>query len=316
MIAFDRLSKIIPPGQALAWKAIQVSFQQIKNVSQLTLPNLSASFIVTETTRDLPQIEALKQAVPASVQSFYQTSYATGSGPNGTLTLADVIGLCAGIGFTTPLTNAVVTINSLQSTGALTNLNTVYTRMQNTINGDYGDPVTGPVTIPSGPGAGSYTDGNDAFSTGLIPAANSAIGTVATSYPSQVAVLNSSFTTIANNYAKQTTNITSASIDVANLVGNSTSVVMGFIPSLHNYGNDTREGGPAQILEAVANKATLGGQAIVASLREGRNLTVLSTTGVGQDTNVPSTPKALPPPAVLIPSTYSATAAANLVVKN
>lgn len=313
-MAFDRLSKIIPPDQALAWKGIQVSFQQIKNVDQITLPSLSTAFISTETTKDLPQIEALKQAVPTSVQNFYNTNYAIGTGPNGTLTLADVIGVTAGIGFVQPLTNSVVTINSLQSSGALNTLNIVYTRMQATLDGTY--DVGNDVIIPSGPGAGTYTDYNDAFSAGLIPAANSAIGNIVASNPAKVANLNADFNKIANNYSTQLNNLSLAAIDVGNLVGNNISVVMGFVPSLHSYGLDTAQGGPAQILEAVANLASIGGQAIVGGLREGRNLAILDNTGVGQDTKVSSLPKTPPPRAVLIPSTYSPTAAASTVVKS
>ena len=57
-ITYERLSLIIPPDQALANKAIQVSLQQIKNISTLSLAQLAAAFSNMQTTRDLPAISA------------------------------------------------------------------------------------------------------------------------------------------------------------------------------------------------------------------------------------------------------------------
>ena len=90
---------------------------------------------------------------------------------------------------------------------------------------------------------------------------------------------------------------------------------MSFVQSLPNYGLNTEQNGPSQFLEIVADLNTQGGQAIVACLREGRNNAVLNNVNIGVDTNIPSTPATVPPQAVLIPSTYSETEAANLIVK-
>jgi hypothetical protein len=71
MITYERLSKIIPADQALACKAISVSLQQIKNIDVLGLPQLATAFTDTVTTKDLPDINALTQAVPANVANYY-----------------------------------------------------------------------------------------------------------------------------------------------------------------------------------------------------------------------------------------------------
>jgi len=65
----------------------------------------------------------------------------------------------------------------------------------------------------------------------------------------------------------------------------------------------------------VADLNTQGGQAIVACLREGRNAAFLNAVNIGLDTSIPVAPTEIPPQANLIPSTYSAAEAANLVVK-
>ena len=71
MITYERLSKIIPPDQALSCKAVSVSLQQIKNIDTLSLPQLASAFVGTVTTKDLDQINALTTAVPANVAAFY-----------------------------------------------------------------------------------------------------------------------------------------------------------------------------------------------------------------------------------------------------
>jgi hypothetical protein len=311
-ITYERLSRIIPPDQALANKAIQVSLQQIKNINNLTLLQLSAAFSNMQTTKDLPAISALQQAVPASVAAYYASTYATGSGPNGTLVITDLLGAAVGIPFTSDLTNVTTTINSMTTAGILGTLTVTYTRMKDTVDGVYTTGNT--VVIPAGPGQGTYSNVDSALSA-LISNAASTVSGIQSSYPTQSADLNANFTGMASSLTSEKTNLGLASIDIANLVTTGRGPIMSFVQSLPNYGLNTEQNGPAQFLETVADLNTQGGQAIVACLREGKNNAVLSTVNVGVDTNIPSTSSTIPPQANLIPSTYSDTEAAKLVVK-
>ena len=313
-ITYERLSRVIPADQALANKAIQVSLQQIKNISTLSLVQLAAAFSNMETTRDLPAISALQEAVPASVAAYYSSTYATGTGPNGTLVITDLLGAAVGVPFTSDLTNVTTTINSMTTAGILGTLTVTYNRMQNTVNGDYYDPGTGNVVIPPGPGAGIYSDVDSAL-TALISNAASEVSGIQSSYPVQSANLNANFTDMAASLVSENTNLALASIDIANLVAQGRSPVMSFVQNLPDYGVNTEKNGPSQFLEAVADLNTQGGQAIVACLREGRNAAALSAVNVGVDTNIPAAPSTVPPQANLIPSTYSDAEAAKLVVK-
>lgn len=315
MITFERLQQIIPPDQALACKAISVSLQQVKNIVNLDLPTLANSCINTVTTKNLDLINALTEPVPASVAEFYANTYATGSGPNGTLVLTDLLGACVGVTYIDQLNNCVSTLNSMTASNELNTLTSVYSRMANTVNGVYGNPVTGPITIPSGPAAGTYADADAAFQSGLIPTAISAINTVVAVDPTNVAVLNSEFNTMAQKVIAENTNLTLASIDALNLLTNNRGPVMSFVQSIPDYGLDRQQNGAAWMLEQVADTTTLGGQAIVGCLREGQNLAVLNAAGIGQDTAIPSTPSVTPPTANLIASTYSNQDAVNLIVK-
>ena len=311
-ITYERLSLIIPPDQALANKAIQVSLQQIKNISTLSLGQLAAAFSNMQTTRDLPAISALQQAVPASVAAYYNSTYATGSGPNGTLVITDLLGAAVGIPFTSDLTNVTTTINSMTTSGILGTLTVTYVRMKDTVDGVYS--VGNTVVIPAGPGAGTYGNVDSALSA-LISDASNTVSGIQSSYPAQSANLNTNFTDMASRLSTENTNLSLASIDIPNLLTTGRGPIMSFVQSLPNYGVNTQENGPSQFLETVADLNTQGGQAIVACLREGRNIAALNAVNVGVDTNIPATPATVPPQANLIPSTYSDAEAANLVVK-
>jgi hypothetical protein len=312
MITYERLSKIIPADQALACKAMSVSLQQIKNIDTLSLPQLAAAFVSTVTTKDLDQINALTTAVPANVAAFYTDTYATGTGTGNTLVLTDLLGAAVGVTYIDQLNNVVTTLNSLGN--GLANLTSIYTRMENTVNGVYGNAVSGPVTIPAGYAAGVYANADVAFSTGLIPNAVIEIGNVVTIYPTQTTSLNSEFNTMAQKIITESNNLTLATINIAELNTDDRSPVMSFVESLPDYGTNKEENGPTWFLEQVADITTLGGQAIVACLREGQNLAVLNSVGIGVDTSIPSEPSSPNPVANLIPATYTESQAANLVV--
>jgi hypothetical protein len=311
-IPYQRLARIVPSDQALAAKAMQVSLQQIKNVSGLTLPQLAKAFSNLETTRDLPAISALQQAVPASVAAFYSADYATGTGPNGTLVLTDLLGAAVGIPYTKDLTNVTTTINSMTTAGILGTLTVTYSRMTSTVNGDY--TVGNVVIIPAGPGQGTYSNVDSALSA-LISNAASEVSGIQSSYPAQSGNLNANFTDMAASLARERTNLSLATIDIPNVPTTGRGPIMGFVQNLPNYGLDTEENGPSQFLETVSDINTQGGQAIVACLRAGRNAVFLNAVNIGLDTTIPSTTTTMPPQANLIPSTYSDAEAANLVVK-
>ena len=70
MIAYDRLSQIIPADQALANKALSVALEQIAGITNMTLPTLANAVANLQTTNNLPLISALTQPVPASVANY------------------------------------------------------------------------------------------------------------------------------------------------------------------------------------------------------------------------------------------------------
>ena len=335
MIAYDRLSQIIPSDQALAAKALATSLQQITGITNMTLPVLANAVGNLQTTNNLPLISALTQAVPTSVANYLSNI----AGTNGTsVMVCDVLGIAAGYQVTDYFLNTVSTFANTN----ITYLTTVYQTMNSVVGNVYGDPVNGPVTIPVGqPAAGTYyasignvgnvsnvvlsSAADSAFTgtggdtpptgPGLLPVATNAIVNIASASSAQVAVLNSYFTSMAAQVVQEKNLQTKAQIDFANLIPNNSPTIYSLIYSLPTYGRQTEVGGIAQFWEGVADISTFTGQAVVATLREGVNLSRLGNAGIQTNSLVPSAPNPPLAQANLIPSTYTAQQAANLIVR-
>lgn len=283
--SYNTLKSIIPSDQALANKALAQGFQQIKNIDKSSLVTLSKALAAVEPNTGLTKVNSLTQPVPASVGTFYKQQLGTGSGPDGTLLLTDVIGSITNPLFSQGLTNVTVTLNSIN----LSSLTSIYSYMANTIAGDYNDPEPATtITIPSGPAAGTYNNIDDAFTNGLTPAANTIINNIVANNSSSVTSTNTIWNNMVNAIKVEISNQSKAQIDFGQLQPNSTSSTMSFATNLHDYGVDISAGGPNQILTALANTNSLSGQCVISSLREGRNLVALNNAGISLDTQLSS----------------------------
>lgn len=279
--SYNELKKIIPPDQALANKAFARALGQIKNINQTNLPALSVAVVQVETNNDLPLVANLTSPVPTDLNSFYSSDLGQGSGPNGELLLIDVIGMPTGFNFTNNFNTVANSLGNLSSANRLSNLVSCYNNMANVLDGAYGE---NPVVVPSGPGAGTYTDYDNAFATGLIPAATSEIANIVTQSGTEVGKANQAWSNIIGNIKIQVNNQTLAQIDYGNLSNVSRSDAISFASNLHEYGVDTAPGGPANIIVALSNVSTLSGQCMIGSLREGRNIKNLQEAGIRLDT--------------------------------
>jgi hypothetical protein len=307
MTAIDRLSQITPPDIALANKALSVSMLQISGIASMNLPQFANTVANVQTTYGLPLITNSTSAVPANSANAIVNKLGVGTGTNGTITISDAMGTIAGVVSADALQNTI----SITGTMNLSNLANIYIDMTATANGSYGDITSGPIIIPSGPANGTYDNLNAAFNgqiisgniggLGLIPATTSnVIPSITSTYPNQTANLNSNWSSMATQINLEKSTQAEASINFANLTPNSTSSIYSFVFSLPTYGKDTTVGGTSQFLESVADKTTIGGQAIVATLRQGQSS--INSTGIKPSTNVPSTPATPPAQANLIPS--------------
>jgi hypothetical protein len=340
MIAYDRLSQIIPADQALANKALSVSLQQITGITNMTLPIFANTVANLQTTNNLPLVSALTQAVPADTAAYLENL----AGSNGSsVVVCDVLGIAAGYQVADAFTNTVSTLANTNTTY----LTAIYQNMNSVIGGVYGDPIMGPVIIPTGqPAAGTYysstsnvtnptpppanttvlisTAAESAFTgsggdepptgPGLIPVAYTEIGNITVANADQVANLNSYFNSMANQVVTEQAYQARAQIDFANLVANNNLIVYSLIYDLPTYGQQQEQGGQSQFWEGVADQSTFTGQSMVAVLREGSNQQHLKKAGIATNGPVPADPTPPIPTANLIPSTYTASQAANAVI--
>ena len=185
----------------------------------------------------------------------------------------------------------------------------------------------GPIIIPATIywAGGTFTDFDDAFANGLIPAANTAISSIATTYPTETAESNNATTAMANQLVINQNNLVLAGVDVANvvlgdfananIVANQTSTGLALASRLHEIGLDVSAGGSAQFFEQVANTTNVTGQAVIASMREGRNIAVLNSIGITLDTQLPDVNANTPIANNLADAQYTtAQARANIVI--
>jgi hypothetical protein len=321
----DELGKVIPPADAVANKAIQVSLQQINNIGNTTLPELADTILGTvdnpwnitlpyladtvvsngapipvfyrattdvpvgidinntsywtpttlgglDTMTGLPLIEAQTTPVDSSVTNFFATNYATGTGPNGTITTYDVLGLTLDSNnFASRLNTATAAINSLQSAGSLATLNTAYSNI--------------------------LLAANNAAVITQIANANAAIAALSAS--PFVTTLNTAWTYIANLMNLSAKYTSQTGIDYFLLQPGDKNSVKSFVQNLPQYGLLTANEQAAEFLENLSDTSILGGQAVIGCMREGRNNVRLNIAGLYNVNQIPSNPVVAPIPVIL-----------------
>jgi hypothetical protein len=165
MIAYDRLSQIIPSDLALANKALYVALQQITNVTNMSLQTLAATVKAQNTNKGLPAINQQTRAVTPATKTYLLSQLGLGTGPCGSITTMDCLGTAAGW----------VTAGNIAAAGTqLATMNTTtlqggYQNVINVMSGAYDYHVPNPAypptlpeylgwdcIVPGGLGAGTY----------------------------------------------------------------------------------------------------------------------------------------------------------------
>jgi hypothetical protein len=315
MIAYDRLSQIIPSDLALANKALQVSLQQISGLPNMTSQTLAATISAQATNKGLPAINQQTRACTAATKTYLLTQLGKGTGPCGSITTMDCLGTAAGW---------VVAGNLVSTTSQLTTMNTAYLQSgyQNVINcmaGLYDYHVPNPAydpdspigpgnlqylgwacIVPGGPGAGDYriyatqADARNAAIAGIIPALRTACSALVATYPNQTTILNSNFGNISEQMGNEQDLQYRAGLRFsdffANLTANSQTAVFGFTMSLPSYGQDIQQGGTCQYLEAIADYNPTTGTIMLGSKTITQVSTFLGITTVGNTVSGPGIP--------------------------
>jgi len=322
-----RLANILPNDLAIANGALARSFGQIKNIEGTNIETFSTAANATETMKDLPLIQNLTSYVPAGVVEYWTDYYGLNSniqlatGPEGNFTLADCIGYAAGFNSALPLKQNARLLAQMNTAGELdvfyndagdsSSSTGVLVVLEYLIDGAYqanpGDPYIIPVGVY---GAGTYATFDLAY-TAVITAAKSLMQSVYSANTTAQSV-QANFKRIQEQQAREKLNRAKMDLVLSDIQSQDTNATS-LAGSLASYALDVTDGGPAEFLERIANFDTLGGQAMIASMREARNISVLGAAHIEQDGILDTTPPANP--GSFLTSQYTAAGAEAIIVR-
>lgn len=237
-----------------------------------------------QTLAGLPLVKSFTQPITAATKEFYLDTLAKGSGPNGLVLVEDFFGASTGDTAASSISTVSGILRRQLANGTLANLAAIYANMKGSVDGSFG---LGPVLIPSGPGAGSYANSDDAISA-LVSLAESAISAAAAAMGSDTATLNSAFSEPAGATVTEQEFQAAAGINFADLQEGAQTPVLALITSIPTLGTSDASGRPAQFFESVVDRTSQAGQALIAALREGQNSQVLDQVGINGYNIIPA----------------------------
>jgi hypothetical protein len=327
------LKGIIPDDLAVANAAVARSFGQIKGIQSSSSSTLGAVIADLENLRGLPDLENQSQYVTEGVKQFWQDYYGNdydiklSTGNLDTMVLSDVIGFAAGYNSGKPIGDNAPLLSSLAASGAFdefTQSQGIYETIQTFCTGVWtaedpmmpGDWYT---TIPPGwaaagiygPFATAEESFEDAWVNGIVPFTALANVDITNNYNDARTVL-ANETVWQEQYGREYLNKQRMDLVIAD-IRPSDQTAISFAQALPNYGVDTYFGGPAMWLERVVNIDSLGGQAVVGAMREGRNTKKLNA--IGLQTDAPLNTSGLEYPGELTPNQYTKQEAEELVIR-
>jgi hypothetical protein len=327
------LKGIVPDDIAVSNGALGRSFLQIKGIQDTSTDRLAEAVTSMENLKDLPDLQTQQQYVTPGVIEFWEDFYgsdfdiALNTGNNNSLVLCDIIGFAGGYNSGKPLNDNNPLYDNLEAQGAFdafTQSEGIYETIQTFCTGVWtaedpmvpGDFYT---TIPVGyaaagvygPFATAEESFEDAWLNGIIPFTALANVDIYNNYSAAQTVYNNE-TTWQDQLGREYLNRQRMDLNVQD-IRPSNNTAMSFAESLPTYGTQTYFGGPAMWLERVSNLNSLGGQSVIAAMREGRNAKRLSSAGLQQDG--PISTEGLQYPGELAPNQYDEQEANDLVIR-
>jgi len=333
------LKGIIPDDLAVANDALSRSLLQIKGIQNSSTDTLAVTIGGLENLEDLPLIQGQTQYIPQGVLDYWNTQYnqdydiPLGTGALGKLVISDVIGFAAGYNSGSYLQDNSTKLAELNAAGAFsefTQVQGIYETIQAFSQGTFGpvntapDPMLDPpaweVEIPAGWAAagtyGPYSTAEEAYEdawiNGIIPVTAVASVDIIDNYSTAQTVYNNE-QAWQDQLGREYLNRQRIDLVASDILPNN-NVAMSFAEQLPEYAKYTEFGGPAMWLERVAVANNLGGQAMIAAMREGRNSERLAAAGLEQDTSLPT--ESIEEPGTLAPNQYTKEQAEALVIRS
>ena len=258
-----RLNQVLPYDLAYVCDAFSNSMMHIKNIKSMMIEKFSQVVTNLENTSDLP-VNGTSKPTDTDTANAALGVIALGTGSNGLYTMCDFFGSMTDLHYN--WAELKTQINALSSNTLLNCYSNILTILQGT----------------------NYTGLQ-----GWIDDANDEIQRIYDANPEKGPALNALYNTFGTKLLKEQNARTLA---LPNLTDLSTTVrdMYGFMGLLNQYSIETEKNGPAQVLESISDKTTLGGNSLIGSMREIRNAHRLGLTGGEQDNSVDNSPLQLP----------------------
>lgn len=259
-----RLFGILPMDVAYSCDAFSVAMMQIKNIQNMNIEKFSQVVTNLENVNGL-NVNGTNVPVNSVLASYALNTFAGGSGPNGTYTMCDYFGSMTNIHYN--WATLLKEITELQST----TLTGIYNNIYSLLNGP-----------------GPYTTLES-----LIYDANAEILSIKTANTAKATQLNTLYNTFGTKLTIEKNARSAALPSISSLSSADTDVYI-FVEGLSNYGIETEPEGPCAVLTDITNTSTIGGNSLIASMREARNAKRLGLTGGTLDNVIDTSPLVLP----------------------
>lgn len=249
-----KFRNILPEDIAIACGSFSVAIRQIKNISSMSFEKFAQVVANIETMKGL---DVNNTDVPTNEQLINGalSKIATGTGPNGSFTLYDFFGTLVGNKY--PLEEIQTLIYKLQTPALLT----TYNNIRILLNG------TGPYTSLQS----------------LINDANLEIDSILNDNPTDGARLNFLWDKIGKLSIDERTRRNT----VLQTVGTSSSTdIFSFVDSISIFATETTPEFSVDVLEKIADTNTVGGNSLIALMRETRNAYRVMLAGGTLDNNI------------------------------
>lgn len=290
-------------------------FSQVKNIKNVALGDFAKSVSALENSKGLGAVQNLDTSIPQSVENTINNSLATGTGPNNSLTLYDFIGTAAGHVHAKNLLAVVAIFQSMNLTQILYIYDTIlktltlaapptgYTTYYPATYDEFGNLVeaehwiTAPPLVPEYKSYASALDSAIPPVDDLVTLAEDEAESLRNNYSDKVAECNRLWGEMSAQLNRESMNRWMAELKFNfatqkfdDLKSYSRSAGLAMISSLHTLALDTTEGGSAIFFEKVSRTENIGGQSVIASLREGRNRESMLDSGLGVDSQLAPAP--------------------------
>lgn len=323
----EELGKVIPPGQAVANKAVQVGFQQITGIASTTLPKLAQTVLgqcknvwsankiylansCVANGQPIPTYYRAQQDVPAGID-INNTDYWLPTSLGGISTMAGLPDIQAQTTALPASASDYYANDVAVGTGPNGTLTTcdIFGAAVGSGYNSYLESAAATINAMASAGAlaaiqAQYVNLLYAIDDGAMLAhinlANIAISNFLSAYPAEAAVLNTAWSAMAAKLAEEKSNQTNAGISLDDLPDNDKTSVYGFVQNLPQYGLQVDACGASDFLDQVADLSVIGGQAIVGAMREARNNQRLDAAQLSQNAT-PSTGFAVTPVPAVVP---------------